>query len=202
MFINSIDQYLQIKDQMSPVFVQGKKIKIEIPCANTLVVNRDLVQANTYNPNNVSENKMDLLAQSIIDNGFAFPIVTIFDVDLGKFVIVDGFHRNLVAGYDYLGLSHVPIVVLSHDAAKRMVATIQFNKARGVHQVDLDADVIRSLIEQGMSEEDISTHLGIDLETIYRYKQLTGISELFKKVNYSMSWEMVDVKENDNAIHG
>ena len=195
MFIDTIEQYLAARESMHPVFVQGKKHKIAIPCANTLVVNRDLVLANTSNPNSVPDGKMDLLAQSIIDNGFAFPVVTIYDADLGKLVIIDGFHRFLIGGYDYLGLSHIPVVVLAHDAAKRMVATIQFNKARGVHQVDLDADVIRALIDQGMSEDDIATHLGIDLETIYRYKQLTGIAELFKNAQYSMSWNIMEVPD-------
>ena len=195
MFIDTIEQYLAARESMHPVFVQGKKHKIAIPCANTLVVNRDLVLAKTYNPNSVPDGKMDLLAQSIIDNGFAFPVVTIYDADLGKLVIIDGFHRFLIGGYDYLGLSHIPVVVLAHDAAKRMVATIQFNKARGVHQVDLDADVIRALIDQGMSEDDIATHLGIDLETIYRYKQLTGIAELFKNAQYSMSWNIMEVPD-------
>lgn len=202
MFIETIEQYLALRATIQPVFVQGKKHKISIPCANTLVVNRQLVQANTYNPNNVSDAKMELLAQSIIDNGFAFPVVVIFDADLGMFVIVDGFHRYLIGGYDFLGLTHIPIVVLAHDAAQRMIATIQFNKARGAHQVDLDADVIRALIDQGMKEDEISTHLGIDLETIYRYKQLTGIVELFKSANYSMSWEMMNVGENNHALLG
>lgn len=195
MLIDTIEQYLAVRDGLQPIFIQGKRHRIEIPCVNTLVVCRSLVLANTYNPNSVSDNKMDLLAQSIIDNGFAFPVVTIYDPDLCKFVIIDGFHRYLIAGYDYLGLSHVPIVVLSHDAAKRMIATIQFNKARGVHQVDLDADVIRALIGQGMNEEDIATHLGLDLETIHRYKQITGIAELFKNAQYSMSWNMVEVED-------
>lgn len=195
MRIETIGQYLAVREAMEPIVVQGKTHKIAIPCANTLVVKRELVIANTYNPNSVPDDKMDLLSQSIIDNGFAFPVVTIYDPDQQAFVIIDGFHRFMIAGYDYLGLPYIPIVVLDHDASKRMVATIQFNKARGVHQVDLDADVIRGLIGQGMSEEDISVHLGLDLETIHRYKQLTGIADLFKNAQYSMSWSIVEVDD-------
>jgi DNA invertase Pin-like site-specific DNA recombinase len=73
-----------------------------------------------------------------------------------------------------------------------MTATVQFNKARGVHQVDLDAEVIRALIEQGMGEEEIAAKLGIDEDTVHRYKQLTGIAELFKNTTYSTAWEMVE----------
>lgn len=61
-------------------------------------------------------------------------------------------------------------------------------KARGVHEIDGDADIVRSLVKQGMSDADICQHLGIDAETELRYKQLTGIVELFQKVNYSVSW--------------
>jgi ParB-like chromosome segregation protein Spo0J len=166
---------------------------IEITCLNILLVEREKLIANNYNPNNVSKEKMELLKQSIINNGFCFPIVTIYDDDLEKYVIVDGFHRYTICGKDWLDIEKVPIVVLTHDISLRMIATMQFNKARGHHQVDLDADIIKSLVEQGLSDEEISNHLKIDLDTIYRYKQLTGISTLFKNVEYSKSWDMVNV---------
>lgn len=190
MVIDTIEQFAEWHGAVTPYFVQGIEHRIEIPCVSTVVVKRELVLANTYNPNSVPDSKMELLMQSIIDNGFAYPIAVIFDPDLECFVIVDGYHRHLITASNYLGLPYIPVVVLSHNAAQRMIATIQFNKARGFHQVDMDADVIRALIEQGMSEQDVSTHLGIDLDTVHRYKQLTGIAELFKGAQYSAAWEM------------
>lgn len=91
-----------------------------------------------------------------------------------------------------MDLDYLPVVVLDHDISQRMAATVQFNKARGVHQVDLDADVIRALIEQGKTEDEISVSLGIDPDTIHRYKQLTGIAELFKNSDYSMPWTTLE----------
>ena len=166
--------------------------RVPVPCASTLLVARSLVVSNLYNPNSVSDDKMQLLRQSILDNGFCFPIVTIWDDEQERFVIIDGFHRNLISSGEWLDFDYVPIVVLQHDIGQRMVATSQFNKARGVHQVDLDAELIRKLIEQGMSEDDIATHLGIDLETIHRYKSITGVAELFKGSAWSTAWEMVE----------
>lgn len=166
------------------------KTEIKIPCLNTKLVPREQIQANNYNPNHVPKDKMELLKQSIIDNGFCFPIVVIWDGDLEKYVIIDGFHRFTICQKEWLDIEQVPVVVLEHDISKRMAATVQFNKARGVHQVDLDADVVKALIEQGMSELDVSQHLGIDLDTVHRYKQLTGILDLFSNVNYSASWEV------------
>ena len=197
MFIDTVDQYLAYRETAVPVTITGKrKREITIPCANTLVVRRELVIANTYNPNHVSDDKLELLRQSIIDNGFAFPIVVIYDDDQRQFVVVDGFHRYLISSDKWLGMSHVPVAVLAHNAAQRMIATWQFNKARGSHEVDLDADLIRALIQQGMSEDEIVNHLGIDLDTVHRYKQLTGMAELFQNAQYSMSWNIVEVADN------
>ena len=168
------------------------KREIKVPCLDVKLVPRELVQANNYNPNHVPKDKMELLKQSILDNGFCFPIVTIWSEEDGKYIIIDGFHRYTICQPEWLDIEQVPIIVLEHDISKRMAATIQFNKARGVHQVDLDADVVRSLLEQGMSEEEVSRHLGIDLDTVLRYKQMTGIVDLFKNIDYTPSWEVSD----------
>ena len=195
-FIDSMEQFQALRASLEPVHIRSKRYgKIPVPCAHTLLVARDLIQANNYNPNSVSRDKMRLLRQSVRDNGFCFPIVCIFDDEAGKFIIVDGFHRHSMGSPDWLDLDYIPLVVLEHDITKRMYATVQFNKARGVHQVDLDAELIRALIEQGNTEEEICEHLGIDLETVHRYKQLTGISALFAKTTYSPSWSAIDVLE-------
>jgi hypothetical protein len=138
---------------------------------------------------------MDLLKQSIQDNGFCFPIVTIWDEETELFIIIDGFHRDTMGDPKWMDLDYIPLVVLRHDITKRMSATVQFNKARGVHAVDLDAEIIRALIEQGMKEDEICVKLGIDLDTVHRYKQLTGVAEIFKNAQYSMSWEMQEDDE-------
>ena len=173
----------------------GKHGKIAVPCMNTLLVARALIVANTYNPNSVSKDKMNLLRKSIRENGFCFPIVAIWDGEAERFVIVDGFHRFTMSSEAWLDMDHIPVVVLEHDISKRMYATVQFNKARGVRQVDMDADVIRALIEQGNTEEEIADNLGIDVDTVHRYKQLTGIAGLFAKANYSPAWT---VKESNH----
>jgi ParB-like chromosome segregation protein Spo0J len=193
-FIETLEQFLAVRDTIKPVFITSKRYgKIPVPCANTLLVARALIVANNYNPNAVSKDKMKLLRRSIRDNGFCFPIVAIFDEATQKFVIVDGFHRNSMGQPDWMDLDYIPVVLVDHDITKRMFATVQFNKARGVHQVDLDADLIKALLEQGNTEEEICTHLGIDLDTVHRYKSLTGIAGLFAKAAYSPSWNATEV---------
>lgn len=192
--IDSIEDFEKVRESLShPVFVNSSsRGKISVPCASTVLVKSELVVANTYNPNHVSSDKMELLMQSILDNGFCFPIVVIWDQDQEKFVIIDGFHRRAISGEDWLDLDYVPVVLLAHDITKRMAATVQFNKARGVHAVDLDADVVRALIEQGLSEDEVATRLGMELDSVHRYKQMTGVAALFANSEYSMAWEMAE----------
>lgn len=170
------------------------KGEIALPCMNTIIVPIDKVKSNDYNPNHVSDNNMELLLQSIIDNGFCFPVVTVYDDILDQYIVVDGFHRYLIFR-DYLQADSLPIVVLDHDVSQRMAATVQFNRARGVHQVDEMADLVRALVEQGLEDQEISKHLGMDLEEVFKLKQITGIAEMFKNQTYSKSWEMREIDD-------
>ena len=172
--------------------IESKRGEIQLPCMNVVVVPIDRVQANNYNPNAVSKNNMKLLETSILANGFCFPVVTIFDPDTEKYVIVDGFHRYTIFK-DYLGAAEIPIIVLEQDIAHRMEATVQFNRARGVHQVELMGELVASLARQGVPEEEIAQKLGMELEEVLRLKQVTGIAELFRNQKYSQSWEMLEV---------
>lgn len=198
-YIHTADEFRQWRSGLSPITIKSKRRVIAVPAMQVVLAARALVIANNYNPNYVPKDKLQLLRQSILDNGFCFPIVTIWDEEEEKLVIIDGFHRSLIGSADWLDLDYLPVVVLEHDISQRMAATVQFNKARGVHQVDLDADVIRALIEQGKTEEEISISLGIDPDTIHRYKQLTGIAELFKNANYSMPWTTLEILEEDHG---
>jgi ParB-like chromosome segregation protein Spo0J len=191
--IDTVEDYLAMRDQLQPAYIQSTACgPIRVPCVDTLLVRTEMLVANTWNPNHVPEGKMQLLETSIIDNGFCFPVVVIWDEDQDAFVVVDGFHRTLIARADWLGFDYVPVVVLDHDIAKRMIATKQFNAARGVHELDLDAELIRKLLEQGMDDKQIADKLGMDIEAVHRYKQVTGVAELFKNTPYSIAWEMAD----------
>lgn len=172
--------------------MQTKRGTVKLPCMEPVIVPIDKVMANTYNPNHVSNDNMDLLLQSILDNGFCFPVVTIYDDALDKYIVIDGFHRYLIFR-DYLQADSIPVVVLAHTMAQRMAATVQFNRARGVHQVDLMGDLVQALIGQGLEDTEIAKHLGMDEEEVYRLKQVTGIAEIFKNQTYSRSWEMQEV---------
>lgn len=174
--------------------INTKQGPIQLPCMTPVIVPIEKVRANNYNPNHVSDNNMQLLLQSIKDNGFCFPVVTIYDDTLDEYIVVDGFHRYSIFK-DYLEADCIPVVVLRQTLAQRMAATVQFNRARGVHQVELMGDLVKALAEQGLNDDEIGKHLGMEIEEVFRLKQVTGIAELFKNSPYSKSWGMEEVTD-------
>ena len=174
-------------------YLETDKGKVTLPCMNVILVPIEKVKANNYNPNYVADQNMRLLEESILMNGFCFPVVTIYDNEMDEYVIIDGFHRYFLL--KSWNAKYLPIVVLAHDITKRMEATVQFNRARGVHQVELMGDLVKALVEQGVTDSDIAVKLGMEEEEVYRLKQITGFAELFKNQAYSRAWEMQEEKE-------
>jgi ParB-like chromosome segregation protein Spo0J len=176
-----------------------KKIKMKALEAKLVPIEK--LEANNWNPNRVAKPEMNLLKKSIEDNGFCFPIATIYDKINDKYVIIDGFHRYTVAK-DYLHLKEVPIVVLDHDIKMQISATIQFNRARGTHQIPGMSNVVIRLLNEGWSDLEICNHLGMDLDEVIRLKQISGLKEAFSNHEFSKSWEEFEskLKENEYEI--
>lgn len=163
---------------------------IKLPCMNPTMVEISKLQANDYNPNNVSENNMKLLEESIISNGFCYPVVTIFDSTQDKYIIIDGFHRYTIFK-DYLKAKEIPIIVLNQNISERMEATVQFNRARGVHQTELMGNLVVELLKNGVDETAIAKKLGMELEEVLRLKQVKGVANFFKNEEYSNAWKII-----------
>ena len=68
-------------------------MKTNHPINKVTWVSVEEVEPNDYNPNSVARTEMGLLYTSIKHDGYTQPIVTIYDEEKGKFIIVDGFHR-------------------------------------------------------------------------------------------------------------
>ena len=161
--------------------------KLEFPCMQPKLVSIDKVVANNYNPNKVAKPEMELLYKSILEDGLTMPVVTFYDAKIDKYVIVDGFHRYTIVK-DYFKSDVVAISVIDKDIKQRMASTVRHNRARGVHKVDLQADMVVDLLKKGWNDNDISKELGMTLEEVLRLKQQTGIAELFKDRTHSKSW--------------
>ena len=151
------------------------------------------VVANDYNPNSVAPNEMKLLYTSILHDGYTQPIVTIWDAERGKYVIVDGFHRYSVfrqnADIKERTAGLIPVVVIEKAINDRMASTVRHNRARGKHAVTGMASMVYSMLDNGWSEAAICNELGMEPDELIRLKHVTGFSKLFDNVEYRQAWE-------------
>lgn len=166
------------------------------PVSGVKWVPADMVQANEYNPNSVAPPEMRLLYQSIKEDGYTQPIVAFWDEEVGKYIIVDGFHRHRV-GKEYRDIKEsvkerLPLVVIDKPIQDRMASTIRHNRARGKHSVLGMTHIVKELIEKGWTDEEVGKHLGMDPDEVLRLKQTSGIADLFKNRSYSKSWRLND----------
>lgn len=163
------------------------------PVGNVKWVPIEMVEPNDYNPNSVAIREMSLLYTSISHDGYTQPIVTIYDPERKKYIIIDGFHRYYTAKLhkDILERNKglLPIVVLEKDINERMAATVRHNRARGKHSIDGMSNLVFNMLQNGKSDADICNELGMEPEELLKLKHITGFSKLFKDAQYSASWE-------------
>ena len=165
-----------------------KKNKITFPVMNVKMVDIKKVVANDYNPNKVAPPEMRLLKHSIEEDGYTQPIVTYYDAENDKYIIVDGFHRYRCA-VEYFNLDEIPIVVIDKNLSNRIASTIRHNRARGTHQIVDMSHIVMQLVQNGWSDKEISKHLGMEFDEIIRLKQVCGLKEAFANHVFSKSWE-------------
>jgi ParB-like chromosome segregation protein Spo0J len=158
------------------------------PVSKVQWIDPSTLRANNYNPNHVAKPEMELLKQSILEDGWTQPIVALPDGE-----IVDGFHRwtlgNTDAEVQALTDGLVPVVRVTPDPAQQRMATIRHNRARGAHAVLKMADIVAELVELGCTPEEIQKRVGMEPEEVKRLMfrgskiKLSGAGEL------SESWK-------------
>lgn len=160
-----------------------------MPVATVRWIDRDQLRANDYNPNHVAPMEMELLATSIVEDGWTQPIVIRSNGE-----IVDGFHRWTVSGRDDVraltdGL--VPVVVLADDvsADHQRMSTIRHNRARGTHHVLRMAEIVRDLIDdKGVPREEVARRLQMEEEEVERLYDARGMNERGAGEGFNAGW--------------
>lgn len=127
------------------------------------------------------------------------PIVCYYSAENDKYIIVDGFHRYRIM-LDYKDIFErekgmLPVTVIDKPIDERMASTIRHNRARGSHNVDLMSNIINELHEIGRSDAWIARHLGMDKDEILRLKQITGLTVLFRDVEFGQAWKPVEEED-------
>lgn len=150
-------------------------------------VDRSMLRPNDYNPNKVSRENLKLLTQSILTNGWTLPIVVRPD-----YTIIDGFHRWTVAGEEPLLSAlggKVPVVIVDHkDASQDIYGTVTHNRARGTHLLEPMKAIVKRLMADGKSVEEIGKELGMRPEEIFRLSDFSKddfLTMMVKSPSYS-----------------
>lgn len=170
-----------MKEYKSPVY-QVRAVPVE------------KVVANTYNPNVVAPPEMKLLELSIWEDGYTMPCVCYYLPETDQYELVDGFHRYkvmLTSPRIYeRERGMLPVVVIDKDISNRMASTIRHNRARGTHCVELMCKIVSELTKAGMSDGWIMKNIGMDKDELLRYKQISGLAELFADKEFSLTKEI------------
>lgn len=161
----------------------------------------DDVEANEYNPNATAPPEMQLLYESISNDGFTMPIVSFKDTSTIR--IVDGFHRRETErrnkDISASTMGRVPLTTIRDeqtDQSNRMASTIRHNRARGSHNIELMSQIVSELVEMGKGDPWICKHIGMSIDELLRMKQITGLASLFQNKDFSQSWDARDEKTN------
>jgi ParB-like chromosome segregation protein Spo0J len=159
------------------------------PISSVVWKNRTDLKPNDYNPNKVAPPEMELLVTSIIEDGWTQPIVILPDN-----TIVDGFHRYTVSGQKKLmekfnGM--VPTVTVDIDPVHRQMSTIRHNRARGTHGILPMASIVRGIVDEGVSKEEIQARLGMEDEEVDRLIDRAGMPTIAgrKQDDFGASWK-------------
>lgn len=189
----SVDEKIDIINKMKLALHEISPMRNE-PVDCVLWERAELVKANDYNPNSVAPPEMELLKQSILEDGYTQPIVSYRDGS--EIIVVDGFHRNRV-GKECKEVSekiygYLPVVNINQwksGKSDRMASTIRHNRARGSHNIELMSTIVSELVEMGKGDGWICQHIGMSKDELLRMKQITGLASLFKNKDFSEAWE-------------
>lgn len=175
------------------------KKEFKSPVYNVIAVPIDKMEANNYNPNHVAKREMDLLYQSIKSDGYTMPVVAFYDNQRDKYIIVDGFHRYtiMLTRKDIFERENgmLPVSVIDKPIEDRMASTIRHNRARGKHEVELQASLV-AMLKEGWDELKIMKELGMTLEEVQRLIGLKGIASEIQGIPYSIERQIVEAGED------
>lgn len=142
----------------------------------------DRITPNTWNPNRQSEHDFELLCKSMEEDGFTQPIIC--HKDSG--VIVDGEHRWRAAVT--LGYKEIPVVYVDMPIEQMKISTIRHNRARGSHDIELEAEILRDLQKLGALDWAKDSLILDDAELNALLNDIEA-PEAMASEEYSEAWE-------------
>ncbi len=130
---------------------------IEIPEITKEILFR--LKTDPTNPNVMTKEQIQSVANSIKKYGFLIPIIVNKDN-----VIIDGHQRKIAA--EHLGMDEVPVIRLNVDKVDQKLLKQIMNKLKGHHDYELDLEEYRVILEQQGNLDDLKKFVAMDDEYI------------------------------------
>lgn len=171
-----------------------EKKNVKLSKLNIEYLDINLLKPNSWNPNRQDEHDFELLCKSIEEDGFTQPII----VHKTTNIIVDGEHRWRASLA--LGFKEIPVVKVDMPIEQMKMATIRHNRARGHHDIELEAEILKDLEKLGALDwaKDSLLLSDKDLEKLLEDVEAP---EIMANDEYSNSWDPTKVsKDNNNNV--
>lgn len=159
----------------------AKTDNIASPLTDIVWKSADELTANDYNPNVVQPQELELIELSLRKHGWLQAILV-----TQHNVIIDGFHRWSISKKNGW---QVPCIVFDMTEQERKLLTIRINRAKGTHVAVRMSDIVKSLVNDGLSREYVAEQIGAKIFEV----NLLLEDSIFTKHNveqhtYSKSW--------------
>jgi len=199
---NSAKDKIEFIEQLRAYIHELHPIKQPVDFVQWIPIEK--VCPNDYNPNSVARIEMGLLYKSIKHDGYTQPIVTIYDKENDKYIIVDGFHRYFTCKNNKdiyeANMGRLPCVVIDKDLNERMAATVRHNRARGKHSTVGMSNIVFEMLRNGWNDADICNNLGMEAEELVKIKHITGFSKLFENREFNNEWKSQNMLKIEKEI--
>ena len=108
--------------------------------------------------------------------------------------VVDGFHRRTLAitseKVRALTEGLMPVVFLDQSKSRGdlQLSTIRHNRARGQHGILAMGEIVRELLDSGVTKDDLMVRCGMEEEEVARLSELRGSPEQRGRDSFGKGW--------------
>ncbi len=136
------------------------------------LVDVNSLDTNTWNPNAMEQEMLDILAETVKEEGMVQPVLVRPHPDLeGRFMVVDGEHRFRAS--KMAGLKQIAVVVVPYDDTTAKIRTISMNQIKGNYVPLKMAKLLAEL-------QDIHTPAEIRRMTGIKEDEIKSLSKLLE----------------------
>lgn len=161
---------------------------------------RTEIRPNPWNPNRQDDHHFELLCKSMEEDGFTVPVLVndgTHDAALLD-MICDGEHRWRASARVFGEDCEIPVVYVPYTLEQMMIATVRHNVARGEHDLQLEADLLRDLQSMGALDWAQDSLMMDDVE-MQRLLEDVPASQKNAAEEFGQAWEPDKVGDDEVA---